>query len=64
MFYLYRFYPVATVLPFYSLFPIFGIILTYLMFKEVLTMQQFIGGVMVIGSVYLIHQINKKEALI
>ena len=28
MFYLYRFYPVATVLPFYSLFPIFGIILT------------------------------------
>jgi drug/metabolite transporter (DMT)-like permease len=34
------------------------------MFKEVLTMQQFIGGVMVIGSVYLIHQINKKEALI
>lgn len=64
MFYLYRFYPVATVLPFYSLFPIFGIILTYLMFKEVLTMQQFIGGVMVIGSVYLIHQINKKEALV
>ena len=64
MFYLYRFYPVATVLPFYSLFPIFGIILTYLMLKEVLTMQQFIGGVMVIGSVYLIHQINKKEALV
>ena len=61
MFYLYRFYPVATVLPFYSLFPIFGIILTYLMFKEVLTIQQFIGGVMVVGSVYLIHQINKKE---
>jgi O-acetylserine/cysteine efflux transporter len=64
MFYLYRFYPVATVLPFYSLFPIFGIILTFLMFKEVLTAQQFIGGIMVIGSVYLIHQINKKETAI
>lgn len=64
MFYLYRFYPVATVLPFYSLFPIFGIILTFLMFKEVLTVQQFLGGFMVIGSVYLIHQINKKEAAI
>ena len=64
MFYLYRFYPVAMVLPFYSLFPIFGIILTYLMFNEVLTLQQFIGGIMVIGSVYLIHQENKKEATI
>ena len=61
MFYLYRFYPVATVLPFYSLFPIFGIILTYLMFREILTMQQFIGSVLVIGSVYLIHRENKKE---
>ena len=61
MFYLYRFYPVATVLPFYSLFPIFGIILTYLMFREILTTQQFIGSVLVIGSVYLIHRENKKE---
>jgi len=49
------------VLPFYSLFPIFGIILTYLMFREILTMQQFIGSVLVIGSVYLIHRENKKE---
>jgi O-acetylserine/cysteine efflux transporter len=61
MFYLYRFYPVATVLPFYSLFPIFGIVLTYLMFREILTMQQFIGSVLVIGSIYLIHRENKKE---
>jgi drug/metabolite transporter (DMT)-like permease len=46
------------------MFPIFGIILTYLMFNEVLTPQQLIGGIMVIGSVYLIHQENKKEATI
>ena len=32
MFYLYKFYSVATVLPFYSLFPIFGIILTFIIF--------------------------------
>ena len=60
MFYLYRFYPVNMVLPFYSLFPIFGIILTYLMFDEVITTQQLIGGFLVIGSVYLIHVENKK----
>ena len=60
MFYLYRFYPVGTVLPFYSLFPVFGIILTYLMFNEILTIQQFIGGIMVVGSVFLIHRENRK----
>ena len=64
MFYLYRFYPVNVVLPFYSLFPVFGIILTYLMFNEILTLQQLIGGFMVVGSVYLIHVLNKKEALL
>ena len=60
MFYLYRFYPVNMVLPFYSLFPIFGIILTFLMFDEVITIQQLIGGLLVIGSVYLIHVENRK----
>ena len=61
MFYLYRFYPVATVLPFYSLFPVFGIILAFIMFAESPTSIQYIGGLMVIGSVYLIHKQNKKE---
>ncbi len=35
MFYLYKFYTVGKIFPFYSLFPIFGIILTYLVFGEV-----------------------------
>ncbi len=61
MFYLYKFYPVSKVLPFYSLFPIFGIILTILMFNESLSIYEIIGGVLVIGSTFLIHKENKKE---
>ena len=61
MFYLYKFYPVTTVLPFYSLFPIFGIALTYMIFDETLSIYEVIGGILVIGSAYLIHSENKKE---
>ena len=61
MFYLYKFYPVSKVLPFYSLFPIFGIVLTILMFNELLSMYEIIGGILVMGSAYLIHKENNKE---
>tara|TARA_Y100000741_G_scaffold334544_1_gene291822 strand:- start:932 stop:1801 length:870 start_codon:yes stop_codon:yes gene_type:complete len=61
MFYLYKFYPVTNVLPFYSLFPIFGIALTYLIFNETLSIYEVVGGILVIGSAYLIHLENKKE---
>ena len=61
MFYLYKFYPVSKVLPFYSLFPIFGIILTILMFSELLSIYEIIGGILVMGSAYLIHKENNKE---
>ena len=64
MFYLYKFYSVATVLPFYSLFPIFGIILTFIIFNETLSIHEIIGGLLVIGSVYLIHQENKKDFIL
>ena len=36
MFYLYKFYTVGRIFPFYSLFPIFGIILTYLVLDQML----------------------------
>ena len=62
MFYLYKFYPVSKVLPFYSLFPIFGILLTIIMFSEILSVYEIIGGIMVIGSSYLIHIENKRES--
>ena len=61
LFYLYKFYPVSTVLPFYSLFPIFGIIFTYIIFFEIPKIFELIGGIIVIGSVYLIHLENKKN---
>ena len=60
IFYLYKFYDVATVLPFYSLFPIFGIIFTSIIFFEIPNLFELIGGIIVIGSVYLIHLENNK----
>ena len=56
MFYLYKFYTVGQILPYYSLFPIFGIALTYLVFGEVPTLLFIVGSVIVISSVILIHK--------
>ena len=47
--------------PFYSLFPIFGILFTFLIFIELPNIFEYIGGAIVVGSVYLIHLENKKE---
>jgi len=58
MFYLYKFYTVGQIFPSYSLFPIFGIGLTYLIFGEVPTILFLIGGIIVISSVFLLHKIK------
>jgi len=58
MFYLYKFYTVGKIFPFYSLFPIFGIILTYLVFSEVPTILFILGGIIVISSVFFLHKIK------
>jgi O-acetylserine/cysteine efflux transporter len=58
MFYLYKFYTVGKIFPFYSLFPIFGIILTYIVFGEVPTILFVLGGIIVISSVFLLHKIK------
>ena len=58
MFYLYKFYTVGQIFPSYSLFPIFGIGLTFLIFDEVPTILFLIGGVIVISSVFLLHKIR------
>ena len=58
MFYLYKFYTVGKIFPFYSLFPIFGIILTYLVFSEVPTLLFILGGFIVITSVFFLHKIK------
>ena len=58
MFYLYKFYTVGQIFPSYSLFPIFGIGLTFLIFGEVPALLFLIGGIIVLGSVYLLHKIR------
>tara|TARA_X000000368_G_scaffold76860_1_gene57213 strand:+ start:1174 stop:2007 length:834 start_codon:yes stop_codon:yes gene_type:complete len=60
MFYLYKFYPISNVLPFYSLFPIFGLILAFIIFSETLSVHEIIGGILILGSVFLIHKENIK----
>ena len=58
MFYLYKFYTVGQIFPFYSLFPIFGIILSYMTFGEVPTLLFVLGGIIVISSVFFLHKIR------
>ena len=58
MFYLYKFYTVGQIFPSYSLFPIFGIGLTFLIFGEIPTILFLIGSIIVLGSVYFLHKIR------
>jgi len=58
MFYLYKFYTVGQIFPSYSLFPIFGIGLTFLIFDEIPTILFLVGGIIVISSVFLLHKIR------
>jgi O-acetylserine/cysteine efflux transporter len=58
MFYLYKFYSVNKVMPFYSLFPIFGLILTFFIFGEIPTLLSAIGGTIVIISVFQLQKIR------
>ncbi len=58
MFYLYKFYTVGKIFPFYSLFPIFGIILSYMVFGEIPTVLFILGGIIVISSVFFLHKIK------
>ena len=58
MFYLYKFYTVGQIFPSYSLFPIFGIALSFLIFGEVPTILFILGGIIVISSVFFLHKIK------
>jgi O-acetylserine/cysteine efflux transporter len=58
MFYLYKFYTVGQIFPSYSLFPIFGIALSFLIFGEVPTTLFILGGIIVITSVFFLHKIK------
>jgi len=58
MFYLYKIYPVNKVFPFYALFPIFGILQTMVIFNEIPTLIVFLGGLIVITSIYLLNKLD------
>ncbi|MDA9223138.1 DMT family transporter [Candidatus Pelagibacter sp.] len=58
LFYLYKFYSINKVMPFYSLFPVFGLILTFFIFGEIPTLLSAIGGLIVIFSVYRLQKIR------
>ena len=58
MFYLYKFYTIGQIFPSYSLFPIFGIGLTFLIFGEVPTVLFLIGSIIVLSSVFLLSKIR------
>jgi len=56
MFYLYKFYPVGQVLPFYALFPVFGLLLTFFIFGEIPTPIMVTGGIIVVVSVFMLQK--------
>ncbi len=56
MFYLYKFYPVGMVLPFYALFPVFGLVLTFFIFGEIPTLVMIAGGIIVVVSVFMLQK--------
>ena len=58
MFYLYKLYPVKKVFPFYALFPVFGILQTIIIFKEMPTLIILIGGIIVIMSIYYLNKLD------
>ena len=58
MFYLYKFYTVGQIFPSYSLFPIFGIGLTFLIFGEIPTILVLVGSIIVLSSVFLLSKIR------
>ena len=58
LFYLYKTYTVQKVFPFYSLFPIFGILQTMVIFNQIPTLIILIGGFIIIGSIYLLNKLD------
>ena len=58
MFYLYKFYPLNMVLPFYALFPVFGLILTFFIFGEIPSFITILGGIIVITSVFFAQKMR------
>ena len=61
LFSLLRRYAVAQVMPFYVLTPIFGVLLSIIMFDETLTLQVAIGSAFVISAIFMINRYGTKS---
>ena len=61
---LYQYYDIKMVLPFYSLFPIFGIFLSIILLNEPLTVWIFMGTIIVLLSNFCLQKINYKNVQI
>ena len=56
MFALLRFYPVAAVMPYYVLVPIFGVIGGLIFFNETPTVYFYVGAVIALGGVWIVNR--------
>lgn len=56
MFALLRLYPVAIIMPFYVLMPIFGVLMSVVVFDELPTTQFYVGAIIALGGVWLVNR--------
>ena len=63
MFALLRRYPLAMVMPFYVLTPLFGVAFSIILFDESLTLQILIGVAMVLGAIFYINKSSRKQRM-
>lgn len=62
MFALYRLYPVASVIPYYVLMPVFGVVLSVALFQEIPTAQTVVGGIVVLIAVWVVSRSTRIPA--
>ena len=63
MFILLRYYPVAMIMPYYVLMPIFGVIGSAVLFAEQPTSQFYVGAIVALVGVWLVTVNNKRKAV-
>lgn len=60
MFSLYRHYPVANVIPYYVLMPVFGVLIGVPLFGEIPSAQTLTGGVIVLVAVWAVNRTTRR----
>ena len=63
MFSLYRHYPVANVIPYYVLMPVFGVAFSLLLFREMPSGQTLAGGAIVLAAVWMVNRTTRGPAV-